>query len=92
MFSTKWSDYTFDICPYCGGHMGMFASMYAFQFCFICCPHCGGPSQSSCVFDKGTTFQWVLIDDHANQICVEAHKMVSEALYGDEEWEGDDLL
>ena len=72
----KWSDYTFDICPFCGGNMGVFAPTYAFNFCFALCPYCDGQSQSSYVYDGGTTFQWVVPDPEWNQICVESHKRV----------------
>jgi len=76
----KWSDYTFDICPYCGGHMGVFAPTYAFNFCFAECSHCGGESQSAYVYDGGTTFQWIIPDEQRNEIYVEAHERVREAI------------
>lgn len=77
----KWSDYTFDICPYCGGHMGIFAPTYAFNFCFMGCPHCDGESQSALVHTtQGVTFQWVLIDAALNRIYGKPHERVREAI------------
>ena len=74
----KWSDYTFDICPYCGGSMGVFAPAYAFQFCFALCPHCGEQSQSAYIQDYGKkTFEWIIPDDERNESYMEAHKMVA---------------
>ena len=80
MMLDKWSDHTFDICPYCGGHMGLFAPTYAFNFCFVGCPHCGGESQSAAIHDGGTTFQWIIPDIQANQIYSKAREMVREAI------------
>jgi rRNA maturation protein Nop10 len=73
----KWAEYTFDICPFCSGPMGIFAPTYAFNFCFAQCPHCGGQSQSACVQDGGTTFQWIIPDGERNKSYIEAHKMVA---------------
>lgn len=76
----KWSNYTYDICPFCGGNMGMFAPTYAFNFCFALCPHCNEQSQSAYVYDGGTTFQWVIPDEKRNESYAEAHKRVAEAI------------
>lgn len=76
----KWPDHTFGICPYCGGHMGIFAPTYAFNFCFAGCPHCGEESQSAYV---DGTFQWVVPDPGWNRICVESHEMVQSMMEGE---------
>lgn len=73
----KWSDHTFDVCPFCGGHMGIFAPTYAFNFCFVGCSHCGGESQSAYV--KGT-FQWVLPNMEMIEIHMKAYGMMQEAI------------
>jgi len=85
MFS-KWSDHTFDECPFCGGHTGQWAPTYAFNFIFMECSFCGGLSQSAHVQDGGTTFRWVIPDHDYNKMLVEEHAMVAEALYPEEIW------
>ena len=74
---SKWSDYTFDVCPFCGGNMGIFAASYAFQLCFILCQHCSEQSQSAYVYDEGTTFQWIIPDEERNKSYMEAYKRVA---------------
>ena len=54
---TKWSDNTFDDCPWCGGHTGCWPTTYEFAAMeLFSCPHCGGRLINA--YEAGRGFFW----------------------------------
>ena len=53
---TKWSDYTYDECPACGAHTGVYAPTYRWNMVFIDCPACGVRLQSAAVVPQATHY------------------------------------